>query len=47
MFLRMGIFSSLFKPKSIPDPLDILFYVLGTIMYWIIYTNLREERIIH
>ena len=37
-----------FKPKSIPDPLDILFYVLGTIMYWIIYTNLREKkRIIH
>ena len=35
----MGISSAFFKPKSVPDPIDILFYVFGTLIYWIIYKN--------
>ena len=26
-----------FKPTSVIDPFDILFYVLGTLIYWIVY----------
>ncbi|PKL67890.1 MAG: hypothetical protein CVV28_03980 [Methanobacteriales archaeon HGW-Methanobacteriales-1] len=25
------------KPTSVPDPIDIIFYFLGTLLYWIIY----------
>lgn len=32
------------KPTSVLDPLDILFYVLGTLIYWIIYINLIEKK---
>lgn len=28
-----------FKPASVSDPIDILFYILGTILYWIIQKN--------
>jgi hypothetical protein len=27
----------IFKPTSISDPIDILFYFIGTLIYWIIY----------
>ncbi len=28
-----------FKPTSVSDPIDVLFYFLGTMIYWIIYKN--------
>lgn len=27
------------KPTSVTDPLDVLFYVLGTLIYWMIHKN--------
>lgn len=26
-----------FKPNSVSDPIDVLFYILGTLTYWIIH----------
>lgn len=26
-----------FKPTGISDPVDVLFYIMGTLIYWIIY----------
>lgn len=32
------------KPTSISDPIDILFYILGTLIYWIIYKNWIQKQ---
>jgi hypothetical protein len=31
------------KPDSVSDPLDILCYILGTIIYWIIHTKWNQN----
>jgi len=28
-----------FKPTSVPDPIDVLFYIVGTVVYWLILKN--------
>lgn len=33
-----------FKPTSVSDPIDLLFYVFGTLSYWIIYKNWIQKR---
>lgn len=39
----------IFKPTSISDPIDILFYFIGTLIYWIIYKiwNQKSLKKIH
>jgi len=39
----------IFKPTSISDPIDILFYFIGTLIYWIIYKiwNQKSSNKIH
>lgn len=38
-----------FKPKSVFDLLDILFYVIGTLIYWIVYKYLtsRSRKVVY
>ncbi len=33
----------IFKPNSISDPIDILFYFIGTMVYWIIYKMWNQK----
>jgi hypothetical protein len=36
------------KPGSVSDPIDILCYFIGTLIYWIIYKNwTHKQNIIH
>ena len=44
MFYCMGIFDSFFKPTSISDPIDLLFYVLGTLIYWTIFKKMGSKK---
>jgi len=34
-----------FKPTSVLDPLDIVFYVLGTLIYWLIHKRWNQKTI--
>lgn len=33
------------RPTSVSDPIDILFYVLGTLIYWIIHKKWNQKRL--
>jgi|LDZT01.1.fsa_nt_gi hypothetical protein len=34
-----------FKPTSVSDPVDVVFYVLGTIIYWLIHEKIYPKNI--
>lgn len=33
------------KPTSVSDPIDMMFYVLGTLIYWIIHQNWMHNKL--
>ena len=33
------------KPTSVSDPIDILFYILGTLIYWVIHKKWNQKRL--
>lgn len=37
----------LIKPTSVTDPKDVLFYILGTFIYWLIHKGLNHKKIPH
>lgn len=34
-----------FKPHSVPDPIDILFYIFGTVIYWLLFKKIGKHQI--
>lgn len=34
----------LFKPTSVTDPIDVLFYILGTLIYWAVHKHMIQKR---
>ena len=33
------------KPTSLSDPIDVIFYILGTLIYWIIHKKWNQKKI--
>ena len=33
------------KPTSVSDPIDVIFYILGTLIYWIIHKKWNQKKI--